>query len=82
MEQATTPGKGHQQHAPHSLWDAIRLELADAETPLSTQDLVRRVAQSSYPGTPTRVRIRSVVRRQILFHRITEIEPGIYTLKR
>ena len=65
---------------PKTLWDAIKQALETAPVPLSEQDLVHHVAASDYPGSPTRVRIRSVIRRQILFDHVAETEPGTYQL--
>ncbi len=65
---------------PKTLWDAIKQALETAPIPLSEQALVQLVAASDYPGSPTRVRIRSVLRRQILFDHVAETEPGEYQL--
>ena len=65
---------------PKTLWDAMKQALAEAKVPVSERELVKYVAASDYPGSPTRVRIRSVLRRQMLFGHVVEMEPGSYQL--
>ena len=65
---------------PRTLWEAIRETLEQDDTPVAIHEIVKRVAVSRYPGTPTRLRIRAVLRRQILFERVIEVEPQKYVL--
>ena len=65
---------------PKTLWEAIRLILEQSQAPIALHEIVRAVADSPYPGSPTRVRVRSVLRRQSLFNNVIETETHFYHL--
>jgi hypothetical protein len=66
--------------APKTLWEAIRLILEQSQEPIALHEIVRAVGDSPYPGNPTRLRVRSVLRRQSLFNHVIETETHFYHL--